>query len=147
MLLTGVLFVWGLVTYIIFTGVDSDILDLPQQNLNLVFNPKVNKEIDTFSIQNTLRDPFLGTLSNGNKGNNKASKKDNIKSTEVQLDIIYKGLVKKQNSSDQIFAVSIKKSEYLLKTGQTIDSIKLVSGSQKSIKIIHNNTYQTIKRQ
>lgn len=114
-----------------------------QQNLNIEFSPKTTKTIDTFSIQNTKRDPFLGTLAH----NKKITKNDNLNSTEDQQEILYKGLVKKQNTSDQIFVVNIEDSQYLLKSGQTINNVKLVSGNAKSIKVFHNNKYLTIKRQ
>ncbi len=141
------LFIWGIIAYKIIISINPDVPEVTKQNLNVAFNPKANKEIDTFSIQNTKRDPFLGTLTSKAKGNKKTAKRTTHYSQENQQEIIYKGLIKKQNTSDEVFVIHIENSEYLLKTGQTIDNIKLVSGNQKSIKIIHNNKHQTIKRQ
>ncbi|WP_323787691.1 hypothetical protein [Psychroserpens sp.] len=147
LLLIGVLLIWGIIAYKIIIGINPDEPVLIQQNSNVAFNPIASQEIDTFSIQNVNRDPFLGTLSSRKKHNNQITKSVHKNSTENQLEIIYKGLIQKQNTSDQVFVIHIENTEHLLKTGQTIDKIKLVSGNQKSIKIFYNNTYQTIERQ
>jgi len=143
LLFTGVLFIWGILSYKIIIGINPDVPEISEQNLNIEFNPKAHKSIDSFSIQNTTRDPFLGTLAY----NKKITKKVSPNSTENQQEILYKGLVKRQNTSDQVFVISIENSQYLLKSGQTINNIKLVSGNAKSIKVFYNNTYQIINRQ
>ncbi len=137
--------VWGLIGYMIIAGIDSDMPEAPKQNQNLVFSPKTNKEVDTFSIQNIIRDPFLGTLTSKKKYTNKTPKHKNFNTKN--LNIAYKGLIQRQNSSEKVFAVHIENTEYLLKKGQVISKVKLISGNGKSIKILYNNSYQTIKRQ
>jgi hypothetical protein len=146
LLLTGVLIVWGLIAYMIITGIHSDEPQMPKHQ-SLVFSPVPVKDVDTFSIKSVQRDPFLGTLKGSIKDDKKTPKKTDQNSTDNKLEIIYKGLIQKQNSSDQVFAVVIENKEYLLKKGQTIDDIKLISGTGQSIKVIYNQTYQTIKRQ
>ena len=145
LLLTGVLLIWGIIGYKIIDGVNPDIPELKHEDFNASFSPMKSKDIDTFSIKTLPRDPFLGTLT---RNNNKKAKKSSTSLKQENLKtIIYKGLVKKQNSSDQVFVIRIDNSEYLLKKGQSADNIKLVSGDTKSIKVIQNNAYQTIKRQ
>jgi len=57
------------------------------------------------------------------------------------------GLVKKQNSAEKVFVVNINNKQYLLKQGQTIDSVTLVKGNTKQIVMRYQNKLQTVKRQ
>ncbi len=145
-LLAVVLGIWGTIGYKLINGMSPDIAKVNEENFDLSFNPKTNTEIDTFSIKDTERDPFLGTLSR-KKINRTASTKSSKKLIKDNRVIIYGGLIKKQNSSDYVFIVNINKNQYLLKKGQTADSVKLIKGNEKGITIRYHNKNKTIKRQ
>ncbi|MCD2260794.1 hypothetical protein [Psychroserpens luteolus] len=148
LLLAAVLGIWGTIGYKIINGMSPDDTIIQENDFDLSFNPKINDETKTFSIETLDRDPFLGTLSNNQKERTTTTV---LKSTPESIDnsplIIYNGLVKKLNSIDQVFIVSINGNQYLLKKGQTADSIKLIRGSEKEITIGYRNKSQTIKRQ
>ena len=147
LLLTGVLLIWGIIGYKIIDGVNPDIPELKHKDFNASFSPMKSKDIDTFSIKMLLRDPFLGTLTKNNGGTKKTQKSTTLSKKEDLKTITYKGLVKKQNTSEKVFVLRIDNSEYLLKVGQSVDKIKLVSGNTESIKVLENKSYRTIKRQ
>ena len=148
MLLVVVLGVWGTIGYKILNGVSPDLAEITQDNFDVSFNPKTNTEIDTFSIKNIERDPFLGRLSQNKKkeksiSRNKAT--DKVKENEAV--ITYNGLIKKQNNSERVFVININNNQYLLRKGQIADSVKLVRGNEKEITIRYRNKNKTIKRQ
>lgn len=147
LLLAVVLCVWGTIGYKLINGISPDIAKVNEENFDFSFNPKTNTEIDTFSIKTVERDPFLGTLSR-KKNNRNASTKSSKKVIKDNSQVItYGGLVKKQNSSDYVYIVNINKNQYLLKKGQTADSVKLIKGKEKEITIRYRNKNKTIKRQ
>ncbi len=145
MLLAAVLGVWGIIGYKIISGVSPTISEVKQENFDKSFNPKVNTEVDTFSIQSLERDPFLGTLSRKQKTS--SSSITQSKNSLINAKITYRGLVKKQSTSDKIYVVNINDHQYLLKIGQIADSVQLIKGNEKEIIIRYQNKNQTIKRQ
>jgi len=147
LLLVAVLGIWGTIGYKIINGINPEEPEINPQNFDITFNPKEEKTIDTFSIQETNRDPFLGTLSNKimPKGSRNLSNA-NHKPVVNLLNITFSGLIKKQNSSDQVFVVTINNKQHLLKKGQVVDSVKLVHGNSKEIVVLFKNTTQKIKR-
>lgn len=145
LLLVVVLAIWGTIGYKIINGINSNTPELKVQEFNVSFNPKINPKIDTFSIQKTNKDPFLGTLTSKLiKGKAKTISKD--KKTEYYPVVSFSGVVKKQNTSDQIFVVSINNQQYLLKKGQKADSVTLINGNIKAIIVKYKNKSQSISR-
>jgi hypothetical protein len=148
LLLAAVLGIWGTIGYRVMSGVNPTISEVKEDNFDMVFNPKSNTEIDTFSIQSLDRDPFLGTLSNAKKAKHSNIKKEPLKRIIGNMpSITYSGLVKKQSTSNQVFVVTINNNQFLLKKGQIADSITLVKGNDKEIVIRYHKKNQTIKRQ
>jgi len=146
LLLAAVLGVWGIIGYKIVNGLSPDISEITEQEFTTTFKPKANTEAEKFFIQNTERDPFLGTLVNKRKSLS-TSKTNKQKSLENLPVITYGGLVKKQNTSDQVFVININNKQYLLKKNQVVDSVTLIRGNAKEIVVRYNNKSQTIKRQ
>jgi hypothetical protein len=143
LLIFAVLSIWGTIGFKIMNGLSPDKPKIIKQESDVDFKPKLKRQTDTFSIQQVDRDPFLGSLtSNRIKVNNKIISK--VKTKLDKLNIIYSGLVKKQNSINQIFVVTINNKQYLLKQGQVADSITLVKGNSKAITIRYKNELQTI---
>lgn len=143
LLLVVVLGIWGVIGYKIWSGFNTEVPEAKQQEFAVSFNPKTNTVIDTFSVQTAERDPFLGTLTlqKLKKTNTTKSKKqDNF----VWLPISYQGLVKKQDSKEEVFIVNIRGKQYVLKLGQKIDSVTLVKGNIKNIVVRYKNKQKTI---
>ena len=143
LLLITVIGIWGLIAYRIFSAINQDPTKQTLNDISVKFNPKAPKSIDTFSIATTLRDPFLGTLSAQTKQRSK--QKGNVKpSKEIKNRprITYGGMIKKQQSNQQVFVLNINNNQYLLKKGQTADSVKLIQGNTKEVIVrYHNKTF------
>lgn len=142
-LLAIVICIWGYIGYKILSKLNPELPEVANENEIVSFTPKKNVEIDTFSIQTVDRDPFLGTLSFKNTKKTR-SKSSNGKKAPPTRSISYKGLIKKQQSKEQIFVIDIDNKQYLLKQSQTVDSVKLIRGNAKSIVVRFNNKTQTI---
>lgn len=142
LLIAAMLGVWGTIGYKIINGISSDKTEVVTQDFNVSFKPKVESKSDTFSIKKVNKDPFLGTLASINKKANKIL----ISKVENMPTVTYSGLIKKQNASDQVFIVTINSTQYLLKQGQTADSIRLIKGTAKAVTVKYKNKFQTINR-
>ncbi len=146
-MLAAVLGIWGTVAFKIVNGISPDQPQTTAESFDVAFNPEVQKDKDTFSIQTIDRDPFLGTLS-AKKQASKRAKSINVKpnTSGVAMPIItYGGSIQKQNSKEKVFVVNINNKQYLLKVGQVINDVKLIRGNKESIVIRFNGTNQTIK--
>lgn len=144
--MVAVLVIWGTVAYKFVNGLSPDVAEIAPQDLNVSFLPKISVKVDTFSIKNIERDPFLGTLNFNNKGKS-TSANTQKKVTSNFPNVTYGGVIKKQDLSDQVFVVNINKNQYLLKRGQIVDSVKLIRGNTNAIVVRYNNISKTIKRQ
>lgn len=144
-LIATVIGVWGTIAYKIISGINpSEELPIAQE-IDKQFRPKVMQQKDTFSISLAPRDPFLGTLYVADKQTRKPKKQSNTKIEQANLPTItYGGLIKKQGSKEQVFVININDQQFLLKKGQTIDGITLMSGDSKNIRVKVQGKIQTI---
>lgn len=143
-----VLGVWGTIGFKIISGLNPESTEQPADKLDVSFLPDITINRDTFSIQTTERDPFLGMLTNNKSKKTKSKAKRQITSkTTISPRITYLGLIKKQNSFQQVFVVNINNEQNLLKRGQTINDVKLLRGNSKEIVVKIDNQQQTIKLQ
>ena len=145
LLLVAVLVIWSIIGYKIYSSLNPELPEVVLNDVEASFNPKTGIEIDSFSIKTTDRDPFLGTITK--KSNKTASLKQN--NTTKQEDsnwpqITYGGVIKRQNSNEQVFVVTINNTQYVLKKGQKVDYITLVKGDNTSITVRYNTTQKII---
>jgi len=141
-LLTLVLGIWGIIGYKILSATNPSSPEIVQQDIDTSFNPKVKTETDTFSIQITNRDPFLGTLLVKKKPKINKSKREEI----IWKPIVYHGNVSNQNGKTKVFIISIDNKQYLMKLGQIIDQVKLVRGNNKSVLLSYKGVRKTIPK-
>lgn len=144
-MLVSVLGIWGTIAYKIVNGLSTDEVEVTAQNFDVSFNPKQPKQIDTFSIKDIERDPFLGTLTSKKTASKSIKKVSVIKSNVVMPSITYGGLIQKQGSNSKVFVVNIDNRQYLLKQGQTVNDVKLLNGNNSSITIRFNGKNHTVK--
>lgn len=135
-LLGVVVLIWGIIGYKIISSLNPS---LPEQQLAQTsqgdFKPSKKIEADTFSIELTERDPFLGTMYRP-KTTSKPKRISKPKEEIVWPNISYLGTVKKSsNSKNQIFVITIDGQQYLLKKGQEVKEVKLLSGSENEVKL------------
>lgn len=147
LLLVAVLGIWGAIAYKIISGMSPTITEVKRDDFNMVFKPKTTTKVDTFTIQNLDKDPFLGTLTTKRKSST-TKRKAPIKKQGSPMPIIsYSGSVKRQNGSNRVFVVNINNKQYLLNKGQVADSVQLVKGNENAIIVRYNNRNKTINRQ
>jgi type II secretory pathway component PulC len=144
-LLVIVLGVWGTIAYKILNGISPSVPQANKQELDIAFKPDKRTQMDTFSVTPVNRDPFLGVLTHNIQ--KVTSKKVEPKPKKSSLSISYSGMVSNQKASDKVFIVNIRSKQYLLKKGQTIDSVKLIKGDLDKIVVSYNNKSLTVKRQ
>lgn len=144
-MLVAVLGIWGTIAYKIVNGLSPDEVEVTAQNFDVAFNPKRPKQIDTFSITDIERDPFLGIFSSKKQASRSITKSDSVKTEVVMPSITYGGLIQKQGSNSKVFVVNIDNRQYLLKRGQTVNDVKLLNGNNSSITIRFNGKNHTVK--
>ena len=59
LLIILVLAIWGAIGYQIVSAVNPETSKIVKQDFAISFNPKIETEVDTFSIQMANKDPFL----------------------------------------------------------------------------------------
>jgi hypothetical protein len=145
LLLVAVLGIWGTIAYKIVNSLSPDEVEVTPQNFDVSFNPKQPKQTDTFSIKDTERDPFLGTLSSNKQTSRSVPKSTSAKTDVAMPAITFGGLIQKQGSNSKVFVVNINNRQYLLKRGQTVNDVKLINGDKESITIRFNGKNHNIK--
>ncbi|WP_152611442.1 hypothetical protein [Psychroserpens damuponensis] len=115
---------------------------MPAQQDIAAKNFKVDTAIKKFSISTVDRDPFLGNYLK-KETNSIINKK---KKTLSWKPIEYLGIVKGDRNSQNIFIVSINGKQYLLRKGQTKDSLTLLFGTKKSLTLSYKNQQKRFDR-
>ncbi|AXG69208.1 hypothetical protein KORDIASMS9_01428 [Kordia sp. SMS9] len=144
MLLVVVLGIWGVIGYQIFSKMNADESPVIAANSNVTFSPKQTIEKDTFRIHTKHRDPFLGKPYREKQTSNTTRKVSIKKDSVVFPPIVYKGVISKPKSAQNIYIVSIQGTQQLFKTGKTIQDIELLTGTKKSITIRYKGKRKTI---
>jgi hypothetical protein len=134
-LLAIVLGIWGTIGYQVYAKFNPDEQPVVASNTKVTFSPKQAIVKDTFSINTTHRDPFLGTVYQKNQVS--SHRKSTKKSSEAIVfpSVLYKGAISKQQSSQNIYILEINGIQQLFKIGKEIDHVKLLKGSKKSVLI------------
>lgn len=132
------------IAIMLFNYFGEDEIVVPEPDLVSQFQPKTIKEKDTFSIQKVDRDPFLGTLTNKKNTNYKIVKNVKAIIKDPIPTITFGGVIKNQESSEQVYVVNINNKQYVLKKGQVVDKVKLLRGNAKEIAVKYNNKTITI---
>ena len=150
-LLPIVLLIWGLVIYQFFSFSNEQIpetttIDFSSKSLNL-------KKRDSFSIEVTNRDPFLGkltsekkaithsTTSNQPKTNTTAVKKVN---EIVWPDITYKGIVSDTKEKVKVFMIIINGETFFMRKGQQEQEVTLKDGDRETIYVIYKKQLKVV---
>ncbi|WP_299548458.1 hypothetical protein [Seonamhaeicola sp.] len=141
-LLTLVLGIWGVIGYKIMSAVNPKAPETSNNDFEVSFSPKLNTELESFNIQAVDRDPFLGNLYTKKKAVAKKLKPLDI----VWMPITYHGCVTNKTGKNKVFVVSINNKQFLMKLGQTIDSVKLINGSSNGIKVNYKGIRKTIPK-
>ncbi|WP_299884419.1 hypothetical protein [uncultured Lacinutrix sp.] len=141
-LLATVICLWSFIGFKIVNTINPETQEVSEQEFTVTFNPSKKEKRDTFSIEKTNKDPFLGTLIPTKSAKRNTAKNTKKIEPEVMPNITYGGLVKQ--STQQVFIVNIDNNQHLLKKGQTVQNVKLIKGNTKEIVVSVNNKRLTI---
>lgn len=137
------IFIWGMIIYRIVassnSGNDNQVL-----NAQHIENNTVDTLNETFSIDPSYRDPFLGkrlkqnSESNNPTANSVATSVKPVKNIPVISSwptVVYLGIIKNQKSNKQFTLVQINGQSYSMKIGETEAGIQLVKVYKDSIEM------------
>jgi len=131
-LLPIVIVIWGLVIYTIIDAFSSEDMAV-LKNVTSVFKaPKINKK-ETFTMLPVQSDPFLGTLYR--KANNTKTTKRRVAQKIKWPTIKYEGIISGRGKKLAVYIISINGEQHLLKKGDTIQHLKVIKGSQESLRL------------
>ncbi len=122
--------VWGTVVYKIIEALNPDVPAYEMTGLSANADYKIETQVDTFSIRKVDRDPFLGTIVKDKKPVKKVASRPTLQWLPVE----YQGMLS-NGKKNKIFLISINGQQHLLKIGQERDSIKVLSGNNKQIRL------------
>ena len=142
LLIVAVAGIWGTISYKVISGINADPPEVAVTTPMSGFNPKPIEKKETFSISEVDRDPFLGTLERKNKPKEKNTRRPMVSKPVNVPKIDFAGIVK--NGNNQVFVITINGKQHLMRKGQTIDAVKLLSGNSKQIVVRFNNTNSVI---
>lgn len=145
LLLIAVLSIWTIIGFKIVSTLNPDIPKISQQEDMIAFTPKNNIVADTFSIQPSERDPFLGTLVAKKQESSKPTTKT-PKEALVWMPIVYHGTVSKQDSKEKICVISIDGQQHIMKMGQDMNGVKLVRATNTEILVSYKGARKTIPK-
>ncbi|WP_430412796.1 hypothetical protein [Kordia sp.] len=134
-LLGIVLGIWGTIGYQVYTKLNPDEELITTSNGMVSFTPKQHIVKDTFSISPAHHDPFLNKPYQKRRGATTGKKTTKNNKTIVFPKVVYKGVISKQKSSNNIYIIEVNGTQQLFKVGKEIDSIRLVKGTKKSVLI------------
>lgn len=144
LLLVVVLGIWGTIGYQVYSKLNPDEMPVVATNSSVSFSPKQEMTKDTFSISTSHRDPFLGTAYQAKQNSTQTSAVKKSKDTIVFPPLSYKGVISKQQSSQNIFIIEISGTQQLFKVGKQVDDITLIKGDKKSVLVSFKGKRKTI---
>lgn len=152
MMLPLVVLVWGFVFYQLFGSVFSSPNYAKEE-----FKPIVNVEEikkDSFLIVADYRDPFLGgeirirtqssVAVNRTRKSTGVSQSKTPKTDKAWPVIIYKGMIKNNNSERRVGILSVAGREYLIKEKDVVSEITILSISKNKVSVRFQKENKTI---
>ena len=143
LLLAGVLVVWGVIGYQIFSQLKPTGNISPIKSENFKYVPKSKIEQEKYFVKANYRDPFLGKLY--------ATKKRTVKKNTTQKEsipfpsVIYNGFIGTDQKKSYIITVNEKQET--MKINQTFENITLLQANSKEVKIKFNGVIKRIPKQ
>ena len=139
MLLGLVLIVWGIIGFKVVGALS------PKPEPVVVSEPVFKatqpvKKKDTFSLMANYRDPFLGTMPTPKKVKRSPIKKKPV----AKRAIVYSGSVSQSGSGNSLFFVSIDGQQHVMSLKQVVDSVRLLGGNARQIKVRYSGVVKTI---
>lgn len=151
-LLPVVLSIWAAVMYQFFSFASPEETQQLSSN-EFRIKPLKITERDTFSINVTYRDPFLGKMyapqQNDSLKKNTVKRNKTLKIVEPLIwpSIVYKGIVSDTKDKTKIYMLVIGGQTFLMKKGETENEIFLKDGDRESIYVKYKGILNLIMLQ
>jgi len=157
-LIVGVLIVWGLIFYRIFSGMggEEELSGIPS-----VANKKAvisNNEEEPLVLIANYRDPFLGTVSNTligsnyNQGTNQIVIKRKLPIVKKEVVLIdwsfldYIGIVQNKETKKKVGLLNILGKEFMVSEGDTVNEVLVLKKERDSIFVKYKEEKKWIRR-
>ena len=150
-LLPLTLIIWGMIVYKIFFNTDTQ-----EESSSFVQSKRVKNSAvtstDTFTLLLNYTDPFLKQERRVTPNNGSTTKKTTEPKPQKNTEVLnwpivkYGGLVKQVNKENELAIVSINGSSTFMKTGETVNDIKLIRIYNDSIIVSFQTQKRTIKK-
>lgn len=148
-LLPLVIAIWGMISYRIYSAVNSSSESREEVFFQAGFTPP-KALVDTFSLIANYRDPFLGKTiveTESEKPKSPVIKKEKPKPEAIVWPaIVYKGMIKNQKSNKQLCLVSIAGQDNMMKEGDVATEVELKKITKDSIEVIFKKQSKYFKK-
>ena len=150
-LLPIVLLVWGSVLYQVFSLTHKE-EGIPTEKNSYTIKPLQIKTRQTFTIDITYRDPFLGKMYVSEKEikikSSNVKRAIKPKETLVWPSIIYKGLISdSKENKKKVFILIIDGKNHYMRIGDTQDDVFLKTGDRESVYVKYKGNLNLIMLQ
>ena len=142
-LLAIVLVIWGLIGYQIYKRFNPTKPKLKTIKMQSSFIRKKNVENSFYELQTTYRDPFLGKFPVKKKVVKKRIEKP--KKAVRFPKIIYNGMI--EGSESPSFILTVKGKQEILKKGEIIQEVKLITANSEEAIVSYQGIKKTILKQ
>ena len=146
LLLAAFISIWGTIGIKIITTLNTKEPETAIIDIDTKFTPTNIQTVDTFSIKQIDRDPFLGTLASKKRNNIKPVVKRIKVVDTIYVPVKYYGVIAKQNSNDKVYVLTIEDQQYIMKPNQETKGVKLLKASKNEILVSYKGTKKTIAK-
>ena len=145
-LLLGVILIYGAIVVRFFMLRSAGASDIPVTNIVADFTPKSYEVQEDFTIANNHRDPFLGTRPKEAIIKKATTKPQIVENPTAYFPaVLYKGLVSDIDSKKKVISLAVNDKEYIIREGKTVDSVTILSGNAKELKVSYKGVVKTLK--
>jgi len=130
------LIVWGLIIYRIVAGLKTENEVMPTYSPSSLANKQV--VADTFSINPSYRDPFLGKVMERKREGTEVKTEVKPAAPPQVLQwpaIIYGGTIRNAKLNKEMIMIQINGQEYTMKKGETVNGVQVIAAFNDSIQV------------
>lgn len=136
-LIPATLTVWGIIIYKIVANMHPDDNIVFSKPLSIVNNGEVT--VDSFSINPTYRDPFLGKVQNQpvvlEQQPIHKTPSPTIKVSTPWPALAYHGIIKNTKLKKEMVLLEINGQEHMMKLGESVDGVLLSKAFKDSVEV------------
>ncbi|MDC8005217.1 hypothetical protein POV27_14240 [Aureisphaera galaxeae] len=133
-LLPLVVAIWALLIYKMVDAFSDDSNPVAQTQIGSFKAPDI-KPKEEFSLLAVESDPFLGTVYKKKRKKTSGATSSAPKKDIAWPTIQYLGLVADGGSSDKVFIISINGQQQLIRSGETLENVKVIRGNKEKITL------------